>query len=95
VGSANRDSAYYDNSEEFDLDRPAHHHLAFGTGPHVCLGMHLARMELRIALNAIVDGLPGLRLDPDAAPPVIGGLAFRGPQALPVLFDPTPSAQSA
>jgi cytochrome P450 len=47
VGSANRDSAYYDNSEEFDLDRPAHHHLAFGTGPEprasnsVASGVHL------------------------------------------------------
>ena len=88
VGSANHDAAVYDRPEDFDLDRPASNHLAFGTGPHQCLGMHLARMEMRTGLNAILDGLPNLRLDPDAAPPVIEGLAFRGPTALPVLFDP-------
>ena len=49
--------------------------------------MHLARLELRVGLDAILDRLPNLRLDPDAAPPDIEGLAFRGPDALPVLFD--------
>jgi len=87
VGSADRDAAVYDHPEEFDLDRPAHNHLAFGTGPHQCLGMHLARMEMRVGLDTILDGLPNLRLDPKAEPPVIEGLAFRGPAALPVVFD--------
>jgi cytochrome P450 len=49
--------------------------------------MHLARLELRIGLNAILDRLPQLRLDPDLPAPTIQGLAFRGPDALPVLFD--------
>ena len=86
VGSANHDEAIYPDPEHFDLDRPAQNHVAFGTGPHQCLGMHLARMEMRTGLDAILDGLPNLRLDPDAAPPVIEGLAFRGPTALPVVF---------
>lgn len=87
VGSANRDAAYFDAAEEFDLDRVTQRHVAFGTGPHMCLGMHLARLELRVGLNAILDGLPNLRLDPAAPAPLIEGLAFRGPASLPVLFD--------
>ena len=73
--------------DEFDLDRPAQHHLAFGTGQHQCLGMHLARLELRVGLDAILTRLPNLRLDADGPAPVIVGTAFRGPEALPVLFD--------
>jgi cytochrome P450 len=88
VGSADRDASRYERPDDFDLDRPAQNHLAFGTGPHQCLGMHLARLELRVGLEAVLDGLPNLRLDPDADPPVIEGLAFRGPVALPVVFDP-------
>ena len=64
-------------------------HLAFGTGQHQCLGMHLARMELRVGLSCILDRLPNLRLDPDQPAPLIQGLAFRGPDAIPVLFDPS------
>jgi cytochrome P450 len=50
--------------------------------------MHLARLELRTGLDAILDRLSNLRLDPDEPSPLIQGLAFRGPVALPVLFDP-------
>jgi cytochrome P450 len=89
TGSANRDESRYDHATEFDLDRPAQNHLAFGTGQHQCLGMHLARLELRVGLARILDRLPNLRLDPDAEPPVIQGLAFRGPDSIPVLFDPS------
>jgi cytochrome P450 len=91
TGSANHDEARYPHAEEFDLDRPAQNHLAFGTGQHQCLGMHLARLELRVALNAILDRLPNLRLDTEAPAPAIQGFAFRGPDALPVYFDPTPA----
>ncbi len=89
TGSANRDESRFDDAASWRLDRPTQHHLAFGTGPHQCLGMHLARLELRVGLDAILDRLPNLRLDPDAAAPVIEGYAFRGPDALPVLFDPS------
>jgi cytochrome P450 len=90
TGSANRDESRWDDADEWKLGRPAQHHLAFGTGPHQCLGMHLARLELRIGLDVILDQLPDLRLDPDAAGgTVIEGYAFRGPNALPVLFDPS------
>lgn len=89
TGSANHDEERFDRAEEWDLDRPAQHHLAFGTGPHQCLGMHLARLELRVGLDAIIGRLPNLRLDPAVATPVIQGSAFRGPDAIPVVFDPT------
>jgi hypothetical protein len=74
TGSANHDETRYDNGEVWDLDRPATAHLAFGTGRHQCLGMHLARLELRVGLAAILDRLPGLRLDPAADAP-----CHRGP----------------
>ena len=88
-GSASRDEDRWDASGEWDLDREPQQHMAFGTGPHQCLGMHLARMELEVGINAVLDRLPNLRLDPDAGTPVISGYAFRGPQELPVLFDPS------
>ena len=89
TASANHDEARYDDADEFDIDRPVQNHLAFGTGQHQCLGMHLARLELRVGLDLILERLPNLRLDPDQPPPVIAGLAFRGPLSLPVRFDPS------
>jgi len=89
TGSANRDESRFEDPEHWNLDRPDKRHLAFGWGRHLCLGMHLARLELRTGLSAILDRLPNLRLDPAATPPRIRGVAFRGPDALPVLFDPT------
>ncbi len=100
TGSANRDESRYHDPHEWDLDRNDPAHIAFGTGRHQCLGMHLARMELRIGLGALLERLEGLRFDDTAVPggqsPVrIEGLAFRSPPRLPVVFDsvrPGPSA---
>ncbi len=89
TGSANHDEGRFADPSEFRLGRPVQHHVAFGTGPHQCLGMHLARLELRVGLDTILDRLPNLRLDPAEPPPVIEGFAFRGPDRLPVLFDPS------
>ena len=55
----------------------------------MCLGMHLARMEMRVALDAVLERLPNLRLDDAAPAPRITGTVFRSPEALPVRFDPT------
>ena len=87
VASANRDPARYDDPDRFVFDRTNINHLTFGYGPHLCLGMHLARMETRVAINALFDRLPNLRLDPDAEPPQITGVAFRSPASLQVRFD--------
>jgi cytochrome P450 len=85
--SGNRDEDHYANPDEFELDRRADDHLAFGFGRHHCLGYHLARMEVRVALDAMLDRLPRLRLDPGAPPPQILGLAFRAPKRLDVRLD--------
>jgi cytochrome P450 len=85
LGSANRDEAHYERPDEYDLDRRADDHLAFGFGRHHCVGYHLARLEARVALTAILDRLPNLRLDPGAPAPAITGLAFRSPKRLDVV----------
>jgi len=84
IASANRDETHYPDPDTWDLDRHAEDHLSFGFGRHHCLGYHLARLEARLALEAMLDRLPGLRLDPDAPPPQIQGLAFRSPKTLRV-----------
>jgi cytochrome P450 len=90
TASANHDETRWEDANEWKLGRPAQHHLAFGTGPHQCLGMHLARLELRVGLDRILDRLPDLRFDPGLADDsVIEGYAFRGPNKLPVLFTPS------
>ena len=86
LGAANRDESRWDKPDEFDIFRAARPSAAWGQGPHVCLGMHLARVEMRHALNLLLDRLPGLRLDPDGDDPHIRGQVFRAPTALPVLF---------
>lgn len=83
---ANHDPSVYPEPKRFIIDRPNRRHLAFGLGVHVCLGIHLAREELRISLDVLLDRLPGLRIDPDARP-ARTGFAMRGVQALPVIFD--------
>ncbi len=89
LGAANRDEARFPDPDVFDIFRPQKTNVAFATGAHRCLGLHLARMESTVALNALFDRLPDLRLDPAAEDLHISGLGFRSPLALPVLFDPT------
>jgi cytochrome P450 len=88
VASANHDERRHKSPDAFDIGRDPTPHLAFGSGPHICLGMHLSRLETRIALDAILDRLPSIRLDPAAPQPrICGNLAFRSPDALHVRFD--------
>jgi len=87
LGAANRDPGRYALPDVFDVFREDKQHLSFGDGAHKCLGMHLARLEMRVLLNAVLDRLPGLRLDPGAEDPHIHGLLFRSPPNLPVRFD--------
>jgi cytochrome P450 len=86
MGAANHDSTRWEQPEKFDIFREQKGHLAFATGAHTCLGLHLARMETTVALNALLDRLPDLRLDPEAEDVHITGLTFRAPQKLPVVF---------
>ena len=87
LGAANHDPARWDRPDEYDITRPPKPTLAFGGGPHVCLGMHVARAEMNVGICALLDRLPNLRLDPDAEPPQYIGFYERGATALPVVFD--------
>jgi cytochrome P450 len=87
LGAANRDERRWEDPESFDIFRPQRQHIAFAAGPHTCLGMHLARMETRVMLEALLDRLPNLRLDPAAEDVHISGDSFRAPRELPVVFD--------
>ena len=88
LGAANRDPGRYPDPDAFDIFREDTQHISFGDGAHKCLGMHLARLEMRVLLNVVLDRLPGLRLDPGAEDPHIHGLLFRSPPNLPVRFEP-------
>jgi cytochrome P450 len=89
LGAANRDERRFEDPDEFDIFRKSRQHVGFGFGVHVCLGMHLARMETRVAVNRLLDRLADLRLDPGPDDdPHIAGLAFRSPVSLPVSFRP-------
>lgn len=85
--AANRDPSRWERPDEFDPSRPLHTHLGFGTGPHACLGAHVARAEMSTAITALIDRLPNLRLDPTAEPPKITGVYERGPNSVPVIWD--------
>jgi cytochrome P450 len=85
-GAANRDPGHYPEPDRFDLFRKRDRHFAFASGPHVCLGQHLARVEITRALNAVLDRLPNLRLDPDQPPPQIVGINGRAPSAVHARF---------
>ena len=87
VASANHDESRWEDPEVFNIFRKRIPSVAFGFGPHVCIGQHLARMEMTVALNGLLDRLPNLRLDPSAEQPAVTGLMFRSPTSLPVLFD--------
>ena len=87
LGSANHDESRWPDAERFDIFRERRPHIGFAHGPHMCLGMHLARMETQVALGALFDRLPGLRLDPAAPDPYISGRVFRAPPRLDVVWD--------
>jgi cytochrome P450 len=86
LGAANRDPERWDRPDDFDISRPLRPSFGFGGGPHICLGMHVARAEMTVAINALLDRLPNLRLDPDADPPRAIGLYERGVTEIPVVF---------
>ncbi len=86
LGAANRDEERYPDPDRFDIFRASKPCISWGHGVHLCLGMHLARLEMRVALELLLDRLPDLRLDPEGKDPHIRGQVFRSPTSLPVLF---------
>ncbi|OBB43993.1 cytochrome P450 [Mycobacterium sp. 852002-51961_SCH5331710] len=91
LGAANRQDERFPDPDQFDIFRESKANIGWGHGVHVCLGMHLARLEMRVALNLLLDRLPNLRLDPGAEEAYIRGQVFRSPTALPIVFDPSVS----
>lgn len=90
LSAANRDPMVFADPDVFDLGRTnARSHLAFAQGPHACVGIHLARLETQAALEAVLDGWPGLAVDRDSTPP--SGVIFRKPQLLPVRWMALPA----
>lgn len=86
IGAANRDETVHEDPDAFNIFRKKQRHMAFGQGPHICLGQHLARAEVTVALNALLDRLPNLRLDPNAGEPIVHGVTMRKPKALQVVW---------
>lgn len=83
IGAANRDPARWANPDVYNVHRELQASLGFASGPHVCLGQHVARAEMVTAINALLDRLPNLRLDTDTEPPSIVGLYERGASHVP------------
>jgi cytochrome P450 len=86
IGSANRDGRRWERSEEFDIHRKHLPHISFAAGEHTCMGLHLARMETRVALECLLGRLGDIQLVSEDNP-YISGQPFRSPTALPVTFD--------
>ena len=84
IGSANRDGEQFPHPEVFDVGRSPNRHLAFGQGVHFCLGAPLARLEARIALQAVLSRLPGLAVDPEAQLERMESTIVYGVKQLPV-----------
>ncbi|MDX2353634.1 cytochrome P450 [Stutzerimonas xanthomarina] len=87
VTSANRDEDAFEHGDVFDIDRRPKPSFGFGFGPHMCIGQFVAKTELNCALNAILDLMPNIRLDPSKPAPEIIGAQLRGPHYLHVLWD--------
>lgn len=88
AAAANRDPAYWEDPDKFDIFRPRKPHFSFSRGAHICVGQHLARVEMTRALHAVLDHMPNLRFDPDMPLPEIRGSMMRVPKHLFVRFDP-------
>ena len=91
LGAANRDPEFVEDGERFNIHRANLRHITFGTGVHTCIGLHLARLEIKIAVNKLLDALPGLRFDSDEVvnqDAHIRGKSFRSPTAIPVIWNP-------
>jgi cytochrome P450 len=87
VSSANRDEEVFDDPDEFNIDRKLKPSFGFGFGPHMCIGQFIAKTELLVAVNAVLDLLPNLRADPGQPKPRITGAQLRGPKSVPAIWD--------
>ncbi len=82
--SANRDESHFDDPDTFDIARSPNDHIAFGVGPHFCLGASLARLELRVMFDKLLDRLPDLRLIDETEPAYRPANFISGYETMPV-----------
>ena len=88
LAAANHDPRSFEAPEVFDLDRRnASRHIAFGRGPHICLGRILAKLELKTVLELLIEKVPSIRLAEDQELYYAANFSFRGPQTLQVEWD--------
>ncbi|MGA5536264.1 cytochrome P450 [Mycolicibacterium nivoides] len=87
MGSANRDESRWERPEEFDIFRKRVPHITFAAGEHTCMGLHLARMETRVAMESLLSRVRNVKLVTDDDPHIFGQ-PFRSPTAIPVTFEP-------
>ena len=87
--SANRDERVFDDPERFDITRSPNDHMAFGFGSHFCLGNRLARMELSVMFDRLLDRLPDLTLSDPSEPPKRAANFVSGYETMPVVFTPS------
>ncbi|MET8430426.1 cytochrome P450 [Nocardia sp. NPDC004860] len=85
--SANRDAEEFEDPNDLQIERTPNRHLSFGAGAHRCLGSHLARIELRVALEEIHKRIPDYELD-ENDPPIMHASQVRGCARLPITFTP-------
>jgi cytochrome P450 len=85
--TANRDADYFDSPDTFDVTRYPNRHLSFGSGPHRCLGSHLGRLELTIALEELHRRIPDYQLV-ESDPPIFHATQVRGCHRMPITFTP-------
>lgn len=88
--AANHDEHEFDRPEAIVLDRTPNRHLAFGLGPHRCIGSHLARLMAEVMVRAVLDRIPDYRVDLDGVHQYRGNPSMTGLGKLPVVFTPTP-----
>lgn len=88
--SANHDEKVFDRPGDVVLERSPNRHLAFGIGPHRCIGMHVARSVFQIMMSAILDRMPDYEIDPGRTRLYEGNPVMAGVVSMPVTFTPGP-----
>lgn len=92
--AANHDDKEFERAGEVVLDRAPNRHVAFGLGPHRCIGAHLARVMSAVMVKAVLDRIPDYRVDVDGVQRYLGNPSMTGLGTLPVTFTPGPSRET-
>lgn len=92
--SANRDASVFDDPDRLDVTRDPNPHLAFGFGPHFCMGASLARLELKVMFTELLRRMPDIELVPGAELDYRASNFISGPETMPVRFTPSPRTAS-